>query len=172
LKKDAIFSDCRTWRYNLIREFEDRSLTGTREGTLVMILLNPAKATAEQDDPTNRRGIDFAKRWGFKRLEFVNLFAGRTPEPEKLKQMDDPIGPENDKYISQACGRANKIICGWGNHGSYMNRAEEVYQMVSNHSLECFDVNKSGEPVHPLYQPSDAGTVEYDRTKVLDSQNG
>lgn len=161
--RDAIFSECRTWRYNLIREFEQQSLTSEREGTVVMILLNPAEATAEQDDPTNRRGINFAKRWGFRRLEFVNLFAARTPYPEKLKEMDDPIGPENDQYILEACKRADKIVCGWGNHGEYMNRAEEVYSMISEFQLECFGINKSGEPVHPLYQPSDAETIEYHR---------
>lgn len=164
MKRDAIFSDCRTWRYNLIREFEDQSLVGERSGTMVMILLNPAKATAEEDDPTNQRGIDFAKRWGFRRLEFVNLFAGRTPYPEKLKEMDDPIGPENDKHILEACERADKIVCGWGNHGDYLDRSVEVYEMISEYDLECFGVNNSGEPVHPLYQPADANTKSYERT--------
>nr|EGQ40377.1 MAG: uncharacterized protein conserved in bacteria [Candidatus Nanosalinarum sp. J07AB56] len=163
MRRDAIFLDCGAWRYNLMREFENQSLISKREGTVVMILLNPAKASAEQNDPTNRRGIDFAKRWGFRRLEFVNLFAGRTPYPGKLKEMDDPVGPENDRHILEACGRADKIVCGWGNHGEYMNRSEEVYDMISEFRLECFGVNQSGEPVHPLYQPSDAETTEYSR---------
>lgn len=122
LRRSADFSSCRTWRYTLIREWDDQ------KPRLLFVLLNPSTADAEKDDPTNRRGIGFASRWGFGSVVFVNLFAIRSPDSKTIKQVSDPIGPENDHYIERESSRANKIICAWGVQGSQSRSPEASSQ--------------------------------------------
>lgn len=55
------------YRYLLWREWNsDRR-------TVSFIMLNPSRADAEVNDPTITRCINFAKFWGYGRLEVVNL---------------------------------------------------------------------------------------------------
>lgn len=116
-----------------------------------MVLLNPSTADEVRDDATNRRGLGYAFDWDFGSLVFCNLFAFRTPNPKEMKAATDPIGPENDAYILKEAALADMIIAGWGNHGCYMGRGDTVRNLLSDFQLYCLDVNKSGEPKHPLY---------------------
>jgi hypothetical protein len=59
-------------------------------------------ADGRTNDPTIRRCINFAQDWGFGCVEIVNLFAYRTPYPQRLQQVVDPIGPKNNAYLLQA----------------------------------------------------------------------
>jgi len=157
IERDAHFSECRTWRYTL-----DRSWNYWKP-FLLWILLNPATANAEVDDPTNRRGIRYAQEWGYGSLTFCNLFAFRTAYPSELKKASDPIGPDNDGMIMINARRADKIMIGWGNHGDYMNRSDEVLDMLEDYKLYCLTQNKSGQPKHPLYCKADMKPVLFER---------
>ena len=57
------------YRYLLWREWDSQSKT------VSFIMLNPSRADAEINDPTITRCINFARSWGYGRLEIVNLFA-------------------------------------------------------------------------------------------------
>ena len=78
------------YRYWLSRKWE-------RGPYCVFIGLNPSTATFEEDDPTIRRCVGFAKRWGFGALVMLNIFAFRSTDPKKLrvKSTVDPVGPQN-----------------------------------------------------------------------------
>lgn len=80
--READFSPCRTYRYSLYREW------GTG-GLCTFVLLNPSTADAVNDDPTNRRCINFAKQWGFGAVCHVNLFAYRTHPKHPLYLKND-----------------------------------------------------------------------------------
>ena len=145
----ARFSDDEKYRYLLGRRISDSPRR------LLFIMLNPATADATQNDPTIRRCIGFAERWGYGLLEVANLFAYRTPYVSELRRADDPIGPDNDEWICRAINTADKIILAWGNHGAYMNRSDEVKRMALETAQPYhLGLNKTGEPKHPLYLPS------------------
>ena len=149
--RSAIFSPGRTWRYTL-----DRHWNGNEpHRTVLFVLLNPSTADDQHDDPTNRRGLRFARDWGYNGCVFVNLFALRSPLPSALKAHADPVGPDNDNWILQRVGEASLIVAAWGIHGKYLNRAREVRNLLSGYSLYHLGRTKGGQPRHILYLPAD-----------------
>jgi hypothetical protein len=144
----ASFSPNGLYRYRLTRAW----LGG--QGEILFILLNPSTANADQDDPTVRRCCTYAQRWGYQRLTIVNIFAYRTPYPSVLRLAIDPVGEENDCWIARLATKANEVLVGWGNHGTYHNRGREVYSLLQEAGVQpvCLGQTKGGEPFHPLHR--------------------
>ena len=136
---------------------------------MLFIGLNPSTADGERDDPTMRRCMDFARRWGHQSLRVVNLFAFRSPQPKALREADDPVGnPADDEHILEAARKCERILCGWGNWdrgGIVKKRAQSVLQLLEadgHHSkLCCLHVLKQGQPQHPLYVRADQVPLTY-----------
>ena len=78
--KSAEISPCGLYRYSLTRKWE------AWKGTVNFIMLNPSTADAQEDDPTIRRCIGFAKAWGYGGIVVTNLFAYRATNPKELKK--------------------------------------------------------------------------------------
>jgi len=152
MTSSATLSDCRTWRYQLRREWDPLGKT------VLFIGLNPSTADETRDDPTIRRCIAFAKQWGYGALCMVNLFAFRATNPLELRVAVDPIGPENELYISAAYVQSHIAIAAWGNHGSLKGRAAWATEKME---LYCLGRNKNGSPKHPLYVPGTALPIGY-----------
>jgi hypothetical protein len=145
----AHFSTDRKYRYLLGRHI------GAPDRRLLFIMLNPATADESHNDPTIRRCISFAERWNFGVMEVANLFAFRTPYVAELRAAKEPIGADNDEWISQALAAADRVILAWGNHGAYKQRSSEITRMVSDMTQPYhLGMNKTGEPKHPLYLPA------------------
>lgn len=134
------------YRYSLWRVWD------TALPRAVFIMLNPSTANHIDADATLRRCIGFVRSWSsYGSIEVVNLFALRSAYPEKLSQVVDPIGPENDRYIQQAIERAGIIICAWGACTYIQGRDKEVFQLLENKEAYCLGTTKKGMPRHPLY---------------------
>lgn len=140
------FSPCRQYRYTLWREWD---MTNTRY--LMVIGLNPSTADETHDDPTIRKCITFAKLLGCGALCMTNLFAFRATDPRVMKAAADPVGADNNRHLRDMAAGASLILAAWGNHGSYLGRAETV--MTAFPHLQCLGKNKDGSPKHPLYLP-------------------
>ncbi len=131
---------------------------------MVWIMLNPSTADAEEDDPTIRRCMGFARSNGCGSINVVNLYAYRTTDPKELLKVQDPIGPENDHWLSVTCAQYNiKVVCGWGNFEVDNKRANVVMQERKKFdSLYRFGpTTKSGQPRHPLYLKRDLPLVPH-----------
>lgn len=148
--RGATFSPCRIYRYVLERMWD------ADKPKVTWILLNPSTADHERDDPTNKRGISFSRRWGFGTCVFVNLFAFRASKPATMKQAQDPVGPENDRHVLQHVRDADRIVVAWGSHGAWRDRGREAVDAIQALGLEmhCFGLCKNGHPKHPLYLPN------------------
>lgn len=141
--QNAHFSRCKSYRYSLRRSWNEGS------GKAVFIGLNPSALDQHEDNPTLRRCAGFAQAWGCNSMEIVNLFAFCATKPAELKRSSQPVGLHNNRWIAAALDGATFSIACWGNHGEFMNRAQEV---GSRHpELLCLGVNASGQPKHPLY---------------------
>ena len=147
MKKDAVISSCGKYRYALWRIWDET------EPLVMFIGLNPSTADAVKDDNTIRKCEVFAKKWGFGGLSIGNLFALRSSKPTDLWKSDDPIGPENDKWLGALEAKAKIIVAAWGNHGAHLRRGQVVLKMFPD--LYCLKVSAKGMPCHPLYLTRD-----------------
>ncbi len=144
---EAIFSPGREYRYLLNRRW---AVGGT---TATFVMLNPSTASASADDPTIRRCVGYARRWGHNALNVVNLHAYRATDPRELRQVADPVGLLNDKFIRGVCKPGWLTVAAWGVHGRLNNRGAEVTAMLTDAGVEltCLEVTAGGYPKHPLY---------------------
>lgn len=153
MKKDAILSEDRKYRYVLSRIWDESK-------SMVMIIgLNPSTADETIDDPTIVRCIDFAKNWGYGGIYMLNLFAFRATLPKDMFSTENPIGDENDKFIEKYSKLSDKVICAWGNDGKYKNRSEKVLSKIENKYY--LKLNQTNEPAHPLYLRKDLIPIQF-----------
>lgn len=154
----AVLSADERYRYRLWRE-----VGGTALQSVVFVMLNPSTADARRDDPTIRKCIGFARGWGARRLEVVNLFAWRATNPKELPHVDEPIGRENDQTIMERAIAAEWVICAWGSNKFAQRRAREVTAMLTAAGihLRCLRKSNDGHPWHPLYVPYATMPITY-----------
>ena len=137
------------FRYNLTRRWGEGP-------TLLWIMLNPSTADGKQDDPTIRRVVSFTEKFGHHSAAIINLFALRSPSPAHLLTAPDPVGPENDSYISAQLIEHPIAICAWGAvHPKLRWRVHEVRGFLHGHNAYCLGKTKAGDPRHPLYLSKD-----------------
>ena len=133
---------------------------------VVFVGLNPSTADAQVDDPTIRRMIGFAKRWGFPGVTVVNLFAVRLTYPAGLLNVKEPVGPDNDEVLADVAGKAALVVVCWGNHGAFENRCGEVARILP--PAKCFGLTLRRQPAHPLYLPHTAELEDWSPNEAKD----
>lgn len=136
-------------RYHLWRAWK----TGARSVTWVM--LNPSTADARRDDPTIRKCIGFAQRWGFGSIDVINLYSFRTPSPAALRTAGYPNGPHADSTIHRVLLEYTELVVyAWGTKAQ-PERVAEVDAMVraAGHLPWVLRRTKDAHPEHPLYIP-------------------
>lgn len=157
--RGAELSDCGRYRFMLWRRWDKSKARAT------FIMLNPSTADADNDDPTIRRCIGFARTWGYGGLRVVNLYAFRATKPADLWKATDPVGAGNLSWIERAVDPEGITVAAWGAHARDAEVREVrglFYDMgIPLHALK---LTKDGQPGHPLYIAADtAPTVYYAR---------
>jgi len=148
----AEFSQDRVYRYVLWRRWAP--------GDCAMFIgLNPSTANEKVDDPTIRRCVDFAKKWGKSGIYMLNLFAFRATDPKEMKKAKDPFGPKNGKFLISNWSDSDPVVACWGTHGSYLGRGKLVSQILPG--MKCFGLTKAGHPKHPLYLAKKTKLVDF-----------
>lgn len=155
--KNAILDSTRKYRYVLERAWGDNE-----KNYVNFILLNPSTADENQDDQTVRRCINLAKSWEYDGFYVTNLFAFRTRHPKILKESDEPVGEENDRYLEEIAKKSKKIVVAWGTHGDFQKRNTTVLKLISAiKKVHCLEKTKFGHPKHPLTVKKTIKPIEY-----------
>jgi hypothetical protein len=146
MKSEAYFSECRAFRYWLLRVWDDRL------PILGVIGVNPSTADETKNDPTIRKDMGFASRLGFGGILKLNVGAFRATDPRDWRRATDPIGPENTALhlkIYAERFHVESMIAAWGKNGVY---AQEQCSAIAKEfpSLQCWGFNGDGTPKHPL----------------------
>lgn len=165
MKKTAIISPDQKYRYYLTRVW-----TGDPIATFIM--LNPSTADSEIDDPTIKRCIKFAQQWQHGGIQVVNLFAVRSSSPKVMLGSVDPVGERNKEFFDLAmdrAGRDGKVICAWGNHGSFMDQDLTALGWIDEHLLWqkplCLGLTNNSQPKHPLSRGK--GYIHYNFEPII-----
>ena len=149
----CIFSKDRKHRYVLKHSWTD--IFNPNENPIIWIALNPSTADENKLDPTLTRIRNFSDKNGFNTFYMLNLFAYRATDPKDMMNFNDPIGNENDYWITHICSKYNcPVVCSWGVNGTHMNRANHVLELLKNYDLRYLELSKDGIPKHPLYLKS------------------
>lgn len=130
-------------------------------GIVNFIMLNPSTATDTFDDPTIRRCIGFAKRWGFSGLVVTNLFAYRATQPRDLELLiskpggiNIAIGDDNAAHLEREAKVAKAIVCAWGDNCDILEHRDlDVIETLRQYDLFCIRRTKQGNPAHPVREP-------------------
>lgn len=146
----AWISPCGLYRYELTRPLD------TGAGRVLWVMLNPSTADADLDDSTICKCIGFTERWGFAKLVVVNLFAFRATDPAELRQIADPIGPDNLVALQAQLFRYDRVVLAWGANAKRLRRDPKIdahvrYVEGLYPDAACLGFNRDGSPKHPLY---------------------
>jgi hypothetical protein len=151
----AVLSQCRTYRYRLVRVWD------AHMPRLGVVGHSWSTTNERRSDATVRRCIGFARAWGYGGIDICNLFGIQAADPRRLASVADPIGPENDAHLAAMCADNDLVLLAWGAHAD-PDRARAVAQMLwrlSEHcggSLAVLGWTERGQPRHPLYVPKEA----------------
>jgi len=130
-------------------------------------MLNPSTADETTDDPTVRRCISLAQRWGYGSFEAVNLFSYRSVLPANLLiGPEEKIGERCDENLLHAARGAKVTVAAWGSlPPALCSRSHAILYQLRAESLDifCLGKNKDGSPRHPLYVPSGTKLMPFDQ---------
>lgn len=156
----TVFSADRTHRFTLFRHWANT------EDYACGISMNPSGASEDVNDPTVDRMVHRARQhWGAGAYYQLNVMSIRgTYSPDLAKAAVVNL-PENDEWIRRIASRARLVIVSWGNPGHKSGRGPAVEKILREvcdpRKVFCFNRNKNGAPVHPLFQKLDAPLKQY-----------
>ena len=145
----ATLSEDLVYRYSLDRVWDE-----TR-ARLCWVMLNPSTADGREDDPTIRKCMGFADRWGYGSIIVVNLFAYRATKPADLWRASgtiDLVGPDNDRTIADAVAKSKDVAVAWGgaSHRIALQRIKSLCAgPLADTPLICISENGDRSPTHP-----------------------
>jgi hypothetical protein len=156
MNRQTILSQCRTYRYVLWREWDT-----INPAYAMFVGLNPSTADEVEDDPTIRRCVGYAKRWGYGALCMTNLFAYRATDREVMKSHPSPVGVDNDRWLVEMAKGAAIVVAAWGVDGAHLHRDQAVIRLLGK-GLTCLGLTKSGHPAHPLYLKKSLKSIPFE----------
>ncbi|HCY87459.1 MAG TPA: hypothetical protein DHV36_20160 [Desulfobacteraceae bacterium] len=162
MKKSAIFSPCRKYRYTLERIWDEK------KPPAMFIGLNPSTADEEKDDPTVRRCISFSRIWGYGGLIMTNLFAFRATDPKEMIIQKGSVWVDNDRHLKECAAHAGIVVAAWGNHGQHLHRAYNFVRAYGGQCICCLKLTTCKEPSHPLYQPESLKPIDFETGKPVE----
>ena len=143
-------SPCERYRMRLERDLG-------RDGPVAAIFgVNPSTADATINDQTIRKDIGFGGVHGWGRLIKGNRFAFRATDIRELRNVADPVGPENDVHLEQIMRDADIHVAAWGpltKLPKHLRRRWRKVVAIADRvgcPLYCFGTANDGQPLHTL----------------------
>ncbi|KAB7833552.1 DUF1643 domain-containing protein [Streptomyces mobaraensis] len=156
----AVYSPGHNHRYALTRTWG----TGSHQ---TYILLNPAGATAAEDDATVRALTAFATRDGHAGLVLACAYAVLHRHPYTLTTGapggDPAVGEHNDELLALLAEETHDIVLAWGVWGGVFPRLRAVETILLRHGarLHCLGTTGAGHPLLPTFLPRNTPLQPY-----------
>lgn len=155
----AVFSECQRYRYQL------REVWDPGRPMVLWLLMNPSVACLDHADPTLRKTGNFARIWGYGGQWVGNVHAYRSTDKDRLMEVADPVGPDNDRSILEMAAQAELVVLAYGQPPKPLRaRGAQVVALLRHHPNLChLRLAQDGTPVHPLYLPFSLRPQPYPR---------
>ena len=128
--------------------------------------MNPSTADADHNDPTIKREIDFATRWGYQTLCKINIADYRATDPKSLAKVTVPLAAPGWSHGKLKIARqADKVIMAFGKVPPVLLPDARFMVMLfqaADIKMLCFTHNKDQSPRHSLYVKGDARLIPWD----------
>ncbi len=154
--RSATFSEDRKRRFDLVRDWRDE--IGAPDKTALFAMLNPSTAGEKEDDPTVRKVVGFARRWGYGRAVVVNLNPIVSTNPWALPPWSG-IDIQNRAIVQRWLGEADLVVAAWGSQPRALCRKIALpdlvylFRQTAPVVLYCIGTTKHGDPLHPSRAP-------------------
>lgn len=159
MRKAAHLSPCGRYRHVLTRVWDDHL------PLVAFCGLNPSTADATHDDPTMRREIAFARRWGYGGLVKVNAYDWRATQPKSLasaaRRGEPVVSSHNELWLELAVDWTERLVCCWGTHvdriHGYQERQAQLLRTLQRVGCapHILRLTSRGYPEHTLYLPGE-----------------
>jgi hypothetical protein len=153
ISSDATFGglgDC--YRYRLTRRWQSGP-------SVLIVMMNPSVADMRADDPTVSKVTRMARRWRggqFGCLMVGNAFAYRATDQDRLAEVEDPIGPDNNWHLLDMAAGADLVVFAYGlpKIATLRARGPAVVRFLADAGIMPHVLRMGrGAPWHPLYLP-------------------
>jgi hypothetical protein len=67
---------------------------------ILWVMMNPSTADLQFSDNTLFKTYKFSRKWGFGGQLIGNIYAYRATDQNRLLECADPIGPDNDLWLT------------------------------------------------------------------------
>lgn len=155
MKRSARFSEDRKRRFELVRDWSE----GEPLRLANFAMLNPSDAGEEKDDPTVRKCIGFARRWGYNGIAVTNLTACVSTDPWGLPPWSG-LDPENTAALCKWIKSAEILVAAWGSQPRAIERTIALPELIHHFrelahpaTLHCIGETLKGSPCHPSRAP-------------------
>ena len=146
---------------------------------LCVIGLNPSTADDKIPDLTIKKVMTFAEQAGFDSFVMFNLYAQRTPYPEKVHdKIDNSLHKENiDKIVSTLLQHKNPtVLAGWGQtikvKPFFIACLNDIYNSTKNQNISWLKIGElttSKHPRHPSRAAYKLGLNTFDIKNYLET---
>jgi hypothetical protein len=131
---------------------DDETAIGARAA---FVLLCPPRTPPLDDDPTMRRCMELARRWGMTGCVQVYLYPRRVTSERELiaarsRGVDVVRATRRDRVMREAALRSGRatVVAAWGPHPLALEQWQTL--PILGPSTMCLGMHPSGAPLHPL----------------------
>ncbi|UKJ09301.1 DUF1643 domain-containing protein [Solitalea lacus] len=145
---------------------------------LFVVGLNPSTADDKIPDLTIKKVMTFAEQAGFDSFVMFNLYAQRTPYPDKIHdKIDSTLHRENiDKIVSTLKKHKNpSVLAGWGQTINvkpfFIDCLNDIYNSTKNQNISWLRIGNltaSKHPRHPSRAAYKLGLTAFDIKNYLE----
>lgn len=155
----AEFSACGRYRQLLTRRWD------TQLPWIMFVGMNPSTADVTHDDPTVRKEVSYARKWGYGGLIKCNVMDYRITNPKGLLAEDVTVcSDQNLIMIRKHLADVDQVVAAWGKLPPKLkHHADKLYEVLMEHqkTITCLGINLDGSPKHPLYVRGDKQLEPY-----------
>lgn len=169
-------------KYDIVKMVGDEhirySLTNKGDNPLIVFGINPSTADKGKPDPTMRRVMGFAERYGFDSFVMLNVYPLRATNPAALPQeCDAALHTANIQEIVNVVSSHPEasILMAYGgniNIRKYLRPClRDIVEAIKQYSPKYYQIgtalNLDGSPKHPLMAPYSSTMTPCDINKQI-----